>query len=216
MGFNSERLTMSPKDISEILFSIFNDDGYKIQGFKIKSKSPLVANIYSNEVETSIKFGSNYPKAEITRLITLYAYIEEILFRKDGGVIRLKNFPDISFGYEQSLISVLFSEKFSCSREMQELIDKTYTDETKKKIAEKCLHYGTEWATIVSQSVDFSGASDRDRKTLRSQCINFVVENVRNDVEEEYGSVILTYLLVFIIIPAVARFIITRLLEKYF
>lgn len=208
---------MSPKDISEILFSIFNDDGYQIQGFKIKSKSPLVANIYSNELETSIKFGSNYPRVEITRLITLYAYIEEILFRKDSGTIRLKNFPDISFGYEQSLLSVLFSQHSSCDQEMLQLIEEKYgNDKTRKKIAEKCLQYGGEWATIVSESVDFSGASDSDRKTLRSECINFVVENVRNDIEEEYGSVILTYLLVFIVIPAVARFIITRLLEKYF
>ena len=207
---------MSPKQVSEVLFSIFSDDGYKVNGITIKSESPLIGNIYSSEQQTSIKFGNNLPKAEIKRLITLYAYIEEIIFRQDGGVVRLKNFPDISFGYEQSLISVLFSEKFSCSREMHELIEKTYTDEKKKKIAEKCLHYGKEWATIVSQSGGFAEASSSDRKALRSQCINFVVENVRHDVEQEYGSVILTYLLVFIVIPAIARFIITRLLEKYF
>lgn len=207
---------MSPKQISEALFSIFSDEGYQVNGITIKSKSPLIGNIYSNDQQTSIKFGNNLPKAEIKRLITLYAYIEEIIFRKDGGVVRLKNFPDISFGYEQSLISVLFSEKFSCSREMHELIEETYTDEKKKKIAEKCLHYGTEWATIVSQSGGFAGASSGDKKALKSQCINFVVENVRHDVEQEYGSVILTYLLVFIVIPAIARFIITRLLEKYF
>jgi len=207
---------MSPKEISQILLSIFSDEGYTVQGFKIKSKSPLIANVYNEGSETSIKFGSNFPKAEITRLITLYVYIEEIIFRENGGVVRLKNFPDISFGYEQSLISVLFSDKFACSRELHQLIEETYTDEKKKKIAEKCLHYGTEWATIVSQSGGFAGASSNDRKALKSQCINFVVENVRHDVEQEYGSVILTYLLVFIVIPAIARFIITRLLEKYF
>jgi len=207
---------MSPKQISDTLASIFSDEGFSVQGFKIKSKSPLVANIYNENNETSIKFGSNFPKAEITRLITLYVYIEEIIFRESGGVVRLKNFSDISFGYEQSLLSVLFSDKFSCSRELHQLIEETYTDEKKKKIAQQCLHYGTEWATIVSQSGGFVGANDNDRKKLRSECINFVVENVRHDVEQEYGSVILTYLLVFIVIPAIARFIITRLLEKYF
>lgn len=207
---------MSPKEISQILLSIFSDEGYTVQGFKIKSKSPLIANVYNEGSETSIKFGPNLPKAEITRLITLYVYIEEILFKQDGGVVRLKNFPDISFGYEQSLLSVLFSNNFACDEDLHSLIEETYTDEKKKKIAEKCLHYGTEWATIVSQSGGFAGANSSDKKELKSQCINFVVENVRHDVEQEYGSVILTYLLVFIVIPAIARFIITRLLEKYF
>ena len=208
---------MSPKEISKILLAIFSDEGYSVQGFKIKSKSPLIPNVYSENNETSIKFGANLPRAEITRLITLYVYIEEILFKQDGGVVRLKNFPDISFGYEQSLLSLLFSHNFSCDEELNSLIEKTYSDETKKKIAKKCLHYGTEWATIVSQSGGFASASSSsDRRDLRSQCINFVVENVRHDVEQEYGSVILTYLLVFIVIPAIARFIITRLLEKYF
>lgn len=207
---------MSPKEISKILLSIFSEEGYSVQGFKIKSKSPLIANIYSENNETSIKFGQNLPKAEITRLITLYVYIEEILFKQDGGVVRLKNFPDISFGYEQSLLSVLFSNNFACDEDLQSLIEETYGDDTKKKIAHKCLHYGTEWTTIVSQSGGFAGASSSDKKELKSQCINFVIENVRHDIEKEYGSVILTYLLVFILIPAIARFIITRLLEKYF
>jgi hypothetical protein len=216
LGLDSERLKMSPKEISEVLFKIFSEEGYQVQSFKIKSKSPIVANVYSDDSETSIKFGTNYPKVEITRLITLYTYIEGLIFRKDGGVVRLKNFPDISFGYEESLLSILFSQNFSCHPELHVLIDETYTDATKKKIAEQCLHYGTEWATIVSQSRGFSNLNNNDRKNLRSQCINFVVDNVRNDIEKEYGSVILTYLLVFIVIPAIARFIITRLLEKYF
>ena len=207
---------MSPKETSKILSAIFSDEGYSVQGFKIKSKSPLVANIYREGNTTSIKFGANLPRAEITRLITLYVYIEEIIFKENGGTVRLKNFPDISFGYEQSLLSVLFSQDFASDQNINSLIEETYSDETRKKIAQKCLHYGTEWATIVSQSGGFSGASVRDKKDIRSKCIDFVVENVRHDVEQEYGSVILTYLLVFILIPAIARFIITRLLEKYF
>lgn len=208
---------MSPKEISEILFKIFSDDGHSVNGFNIKSKSPMTANIFSDGIQTSIKFGNNHPKAEITKLITLYVYIEELVFRKDGGVARLKNFPDINFGYDRSLLSIFFEQHFTQHQDIEDEIEKKYGgDSQKKKIADRCLQYGSEWATIVSRSSGFSGLNKQSRKALKSQCLDFVVENVKNDMEKEYGSVVLTYLLVFIIIPAIARFIIVRLLEKYF
>lgn len=211
---------MSPKEISEVLFSIFSDDGYQVGNFNIQSQSPTVANVFSDEQHTSIKFGQNRPKASIKRFITLYAYIEEIVFRKEGGSVKLKNFPDINFSYEKSLIS-FFEQQFGSDElkdnaSLAQEIDRKYTDSKKNKIAHQCLQYGTEWATIVSSSGGFAGINNSSKKELRSKCIDFVVENVRHDVEQEYGSVILTYLLVFIIIPAVARFVITKLLEKYF
>lgn len=208
---------MSPKEVSEILFQIFSDKGYSVKGFKIKSDSPLTANIFSDGVETSIKFGNNFPKAEITKLITLYVYIEELVFGKEGGIARLKNFPDIRFGYDQSLLSLFFEQHFTQHKDIEEEIEKKYgSDSQKKKIAQKCLHYGDEWATIVSRSGGFAESSKQSRQAAKRQCLDFVVENVKKDMEKEYGSVILTYLLVFIVIPAIARFIIVRLLEKYF
>jgi len=210
---------MSPKEISEVLFKIFSDEGFSVNGFKIKSESPLVANVYNDGERSTISFGTNYPKAEITRLITLYAYIEQLVFRKDGGTVRLKNFPDISFGYDKSSILDFLDHLTYAGHQCQieEEIKEKYSDDTKRKIAKDCLQYATEWATIVSQSGGFCEAGPSKRKELKRQCYNFVVENVReNAKEKKYGSVILTYLLVFIIIPAVARFIIVRLLEKYF
>ena len=209
---------MSPKQISEVLFQIFSDQGFSVNGFKIKSESPLVANVYNEDETTTISFGTNYPRAEITRLITLYAYIEQLVFRKDGGTVRLKNFPDISFGYDKSsVLNFLDHLTYAGECEIEKEIEEKYFDDTRRKIAKDCLHYATEWATIVSQSGGFSSAGPAKRKELKRQCYDFVVENVRKNAnEKKYGSVILTYLLVFIIIPAVARFIIVRLLEKYF
>jgi tryptophanase len=209
---------MSPKEISEVLFKIFSDEGFSVNGFKIKSESPLIANVYNEDETTTISFGTNYPRAEVTRLITLYAYIEQLVFRKDGGTVRLKNFPDISFGYDKSnILNFLDHLTYAGECEIEKEIEKKYSDDTRRKIAKDCLQYATEWATIVSQSDGFSGAGPAKRKELKRQCYDFVVENVRKEAnEKKYGSVILTYLLVFIIIPAVARFIIVRLLEKYF
>jgi hypothetical protein len=150
-------------------------------------------------------------------LITLYAYIEEISLGKSGGLIKLKNFPNINFSYEKSTIS-FFNENYQFQNDLFNEIETKYSDPIKKKIAHKCLQYGTEWATIVSQSGGFCELNYESKRNLKSQCLNFVIENVKRDFEneKEHGSVILTYLLVFIIIPAVARFIIVRLLEKYF
>lgn len=209
---------MSPKEISEVLFKIFSDEGFSVNGFKIKSESPLIANIYNEDETTTISFGTNYPRAEVTRLITLYAYIEQLVFRKEGGTVRLKNFPDISFGYDKSsILNFLDHLTYAGECEIEKEIEEKYSDDTRRKIAKDCLQYATEWATIVSQSGGFSGAGPAKKKELKRQCYDFVVENVRKNAnEKKYGSVILTYLLVFIIIPAVARFIIVRLLEKYF
>jgi len=209
---------MSPKEISEVLFKIFSDEGFTVNGFKIKSESPLIANVYSEDETTTISFGNNYPRAEITRLITIYAYIEQLVFRKDGGTVRIKNFPDISFGYDKSsILNFLDHLTYAGECEIEKEIENKYSDETRRKIAKDCLQYATEWATIVSQSGGFSDIGPTKKKELKRQCYDFVVENVRKEAnEKKYGSVILTYLLVFIIIPAVARFIIVRLLEKYF
>ena len=209
---------MSPKEISEVLFKIFSDEGFSVNGFKIKSESPLVANVYNEDEMTTISFGTNYPRAEITRLITLYAYIEQLVFRKEGGTVRLKNFPDISFGYDKSsILNFLDHLTYAGECEIEKEIEEKYSDDTRRKIAKDCLQYATEWATIVSQSGGFCDAGPSKRKELKRQCYDFVIENVKQNAnEQKYGSVILTYLLVFIIIPAVARFIIVRLLEKYF
>ena len=93
---------MSPKQIYEIISDLFTGKGIIVKGFKITTKTPTIATVrYDNEI-AEITFGENQPKAEITRLITLYAYIEKIVFGPEGGSIKLRNFPDFSFGYGES------------------------------------------------------------------------------------------------------------------
>ena len=71
---------MSPKQIYEIISDLFTGKGIIVKGFKITTKTPTIAAVrYDNEI-AEITFGENQPKAEITRLITIYAYIEKIVF----------------------------------------------------------------------------------------------------------------------------------------
>ena len=69
---------MSPREIYENISNLFNGEGILVKGFKITSKTPTVATVrFDNEI-AEITFGENQPKAEITKIITVYAHIEKI------------------------------------------------------------------------------------------------------------------------------------------
>ena len=65
---------MSPKEINEALKNLFDENGFEVSGFKVKSESPLVVNVNHAEDKTIIRFGTNNPRAEIKRFITFHAY----------------------------------------------------------------------------------------------------------------------------------------------
>ncbi len=215
---------MSPEDISKVLFAIFSDEGFEIKGFKIKSESPLVANIISSEEKTIIKFGSNYPRAEIRRFITFYAYIEEIVFGKQGGSIKLRNFPDIKFTYSDSVLSLLKENFTECSEKccssfpsINDEIDKKYSCKKENEIAKKCLQYAREWATISSQSgVDFAKSTNFEKRNLKKDCYNFVKDSVEDDARNKYKSVFLTFILVTVILPAIISWVVGKILDELF
>ena len=208
---------MTQKEVSEIVNSIFTD-GYDINGVTIQSESPVVAHILNEEGSTRIDFGSNNPKAVIKRFITFYAYIEEIYLGKDKGSIKLRNFQDINFTYETGVSILSFLEaQFSENSEMKDLIEEKYSCSRDKKIAESCLQYAEQWATIVSRSGGFADTRECDEKRLKSECYKFVIDNVKRDAKEKrFGFGIGMYLLIFILIPTICKFIVYKLLEKYF
>ena len=204
---------MSPKDVKEVLCSIFSDEGYEIKGFKVKSKSPLIANVYSDDGRIDIKFGSNLPKAEITRFITVYAYIEQIVLGETGASVKLRNFPDISLKYDNfSEEGNSFTLNFS---NLQEEIDDKYCEKSHRDIAKKCLQYAEEWATICHQSgITFENADYADRYVMYNQCYDFVKENIEQDIKDRYGSVILTWLFAYVVLPMIIKWIVNRVLER--
>lgn len=203
---------MSPKEAKELLSNMFSEDGGEVNGVKIYAKSPSSFVISENEDKSIlIYFPKQKPTASVKRLITISVVVESVLLKEEHAVLEFKNFPKIPIPYDgffgiPSKVDV---------RSIQKTISQKYSGK-KEKIANLCLFYGDEWARISSQATCFRSASCAEKKILKKQCIDFVTENVKKDMEQQYGSVILTYLLVFIVIPAVARFVITRLLEKYF
>jgi hypothetical protein len=209
---------MSPKEINIALRNIFNGNGLEAKGFMIKADSPVKTTITHQDNTTIITFIDNLPRAEITRFITLKAYIEEITFGEDGGSIKLRNFPDINFGYDSnSLLDFLNKNIPYDFGSMDSQISEKYCDDNKKEIAKKCLQYTREWSTMsMSAGVDFSNADKCQRKSLKRDCYNFVYENVEQDVKEKYGSVFLTFILLTVILPAIISWIVHRVLDELF
>jgi len=206
---------MSPREIYDSISDLFTDKGILVKGFKIKSKTPSVVTVrYDNDI-AEITFGENQPRAEITKIITIYAYIEKIIFGPEGGSIKLRNFPDFSFGYGDETATVKFC-RFDNSDICNE-IEVKYSKKSYKDIAKKCLQYSEEWATMcMGRGVTFDNADYFDRYTLKDQCYNFVYENIVDDAEEKYGSIILTWVFLYIILPTIIRWIINRFLDKLF
>ena len=209
---------MSPKEINIALRNIFNGNGLEAKGFMIKADSPVKANITHEENTTIIKFNENLPRAEITRFITLKAYIEEITFGQDGGSIKLRNFPDIHFGYDSdSLLDFLNKNVPYNFGSMDNEIEDKYSDGNKREIAKKCLQYARQWSTMsMSAGVDFSDVSSCQKKVLRKDCYNFVKENVEQDVKKKYGSVFLMFVLLSVILPAIISWIVHQVLDELF
>lgn len=206
---------MSPKEINVTLRNLFNGNGIEVKGFKIKAESPCVANISHGNNTTIIKFGENQPRAEITKLITFYAYIEQIVFGEEGGSVKLRNFPDFSFGYGDSADTLKFCN-FN-NADIYAEIEGKYSKKSYKDIAKKCLQYSEEWATMcMGKGVTFDNADYFDRYTLKDQCYNFVYDNVVEDAEKKYGSIILTWIFLYVILPTIIRWIINRFLDKLF
>lgn len=205
---------MSPREIYQSISSIFNGEGIVVKGFKVTSKTPTVANITYGADIAEITFGQNQPKAEITRIITMYAHIEKIVFGPEGGSIKLRNFPDFSFGYGEEVTHKFV--RFDNSDIYAEIEGK-YAKKSYKDIAKKCLQYSEEWATMsMCNGITFDNADYFDRWKLKDQCYNFVYDNVVEDAEKRYGSIVITWIFLYIILPTIIKWIINRFLDKLF
>lgn len=209
---------MSPKEINVALRNIFNGNGLDAKGFKIKADTPVNALITHEENVTKIVFSENLPRAEITKIITLKAYIEQITFGEEGGSIKLRNFPDIHFGYDSNSLLEFLEKNIPYNfGSMDNQIEEKYSDGNKREIAKKCLQYAREWSTMsMSAGVNFADASSCEKKALRKDCYNFVKENVEEDVRKKYGSVFLMFILLTVILPAIIQWVVHKVLDELF
>ena len=207
---------MSPKEIHKILLEVFTKKGTVFNGVTLSCVSPAsIVITKEDEDRIRIDFHENQPVASFKRFITFSETVQSITLKEGSGFVVLKNFPSIPFGYDSFFFEPSSLTKSINITDIESEINKKYCKRD-QEIAKLCLHYAKEWATISSQVVCFENADKCERRKLKGQCFDFVMENVKKDVEKKHGSVILTYILLVLILPAVAKFIINKLLEKYF
>lgn len=199
------------KDIKNIIDQIFSDLGYSINNVNIQFPQPLNIEITKEQDTISLDFVKNTPKISWKKFITLSARIDGIALHKSGGTLKLKYLPDVDFSYEAKQESLFGMHNFE---EIKESIYSEYNDDARQKLALRCLQYGTEWATIASQSSKFANASKDEQKLLKQQCKAFIRENIKN--EEKHGSAILTFILIYVLLPVVLKFIVERIFRKLF
>jgi len=203
--------------VKDILKSVFSDIGYKTSSLSFQCPSPLGVSIADNKDGVNIDFTDpkSLPIATVEKLIKFNLSILGVSLGETGGVIKIKFFPDIKFDYNGT---VKFGAMNNMAYEMiSQEIESEYGDPERKKIAQRCLQYGSEWATIVSASqTEPTTYSERDKRKLKKQCYNFIYENIKNDKEIECGFVILSVILLNFVLPVIIGWIVTKILNNWF
>lgn len=202
----------------EMLHKVFND-GLEIGGMKVNCKSPTNININCSDDIITIDFQENLPKANVKKIISLSFNIQGFVLRKENGTVKIKHFPDIIFDYKEQNSKAIGAYEIDSIdfSQIEEEILREYDDENREKMASKCLQYARDWATIANYGgVSFKDCSTSEQRKLKQQCSEFIKESIKNDEDVKYGSVILTFILLQIILPIIIKWIVERVFRKLF
>lgn len=201
--------------IKDIIDAIFSENGYSIQKFNIQFPHPLDIKIVKESDERiSLQFTRLFPKISWKKFITLSANVNGIVLDENGGVLKLKYFPDIPFKYDDSKNT--FGDTSFDFSDIREDINKSYDDQESRFLANKCLQYAEEWATIASAGFSFKSANGREKCRLKRDCKNFIVSNLKQDKELQAGSVVITFLFFYVVLPVVLKFVLEKIFQKLF
>jgi hypothetical protein len=209
-------MKIQAQQIRDIVDAIFSNMGYDVKNFNIQFPHPLDIKIVRDEKDNIVlKFTESLPKVTWKRFITLTARISGISLGEKEGILMLRYLPDVPFSYDDQSTEAIFGQSLDFS-EVYADINEAYQDEERRILANRCLHYASEWATIANQSGSFSDTSSCNRRKLKKDCKNFVMDNIKNDSEIQAGSVIITFLFFYVVLPVVLKFVLERLFKKLF
>jgi hypothetical protein len=198
------------KLLKDILDKVFASDGYTLDNFNIKIGQPLSTSFAIEEDKIALKFLQNFPKISWKKFITISAWIQGIDLTSTGGTLKIKYFPDIKFSFGATKEENFASQPMIDLSPIKEELKTRFPDEERQKLASLCLQYAEEWATICHSQ----GMTRQDFKNpkLKKDCYNFVKESIDN--ETKHGSVILTIILLYVVLPVVLRWIIDRMFSQ--
>lgn len=204
---------MNIVDIKNIIDKAFSKSGHEISNYSIFLPSPLSIEIEQRLDGINIVFKNNLPVVKTKKLfIPITTQLESIFFGKNDGLFKLKNFPSLKFSYSDKKGEMRFASRSHVNlNKLEKEISTQYTDEKRKNIALLSLEYATEWATISSDNgVDFSTCGAENKKRLYNDCYNFVYENIVNSKKVNPTSAVLSFVLLYFILPAIVNWVLKR------
>jgi hypothetical protein len=89
------------KKVYDVLTSISSKKGFKVDKFTITAKSPVTAQITMSDGNVDIDFLDNTPVVTVRKIIRISISVLGITLMPSGGIIRLDNFPDMPFDYDE-------------------------------------------------------------------------------------------------------------------
>jgi hypothetical protein len=208
-------MSIDIEQIKKIVHDLFSKDGYKISNFGVSCPNDLGINVKKNDDSIDILFTKSLPTAFLEKFIKFSVSLQGVSLGLTKGYIRLKNFPDIPINYGVKNQDIISSSNYVNVDDIYADIDAEYQDEGRKKIAQKCLQYASEWTTIVcSNGVDLKESKPLERKKLKKQCCQFVKENIQNE-KDNYGFAIIGTIILFYLLPIIINWVVTKLLNKW-
>ena len=210
---------MDIEKIKEIVEQFFSTSGYQVSNMKIFVPTYLSLNMNKTDEGIDIDFIKNLPSVQTKKLlIPITVQVEGVCLGQTGGSVKLKYFPDFTFTYDFDPSAQNFGakpNKYSLSA-FNESIDKQFPDPERNRIAKLALKYTNEWANIVQRNCEPRSFSRSERKKLREQCKKFVQENMVKSKEIEAKSAVLTFILLYFVLPAVINWVVKKFLDNWF
>lgn len=206
---------MDLNEIKLIIDQVFSKDGYKVGNFNFACPTNLSVDISKSDDSLNIAFNGDLPTVKTKKLfIPFNVGVQGLSLSEETGTIKIKNFPDIKFSYQEKSEENFGSAKNKFDSDSFSMeIDKEFKDNERRRVAHTAFKYAREWLEVASQSTD---CTVQNKKKLISQCEKFVHEKMTKSKDIEAKSAILTFVLIYFVLPAVINWVVKKMIEKYF
>jgi len=206
---------MDLNQIKLIVDQVFSKDGYKVGNFNFACPTNLSVDINKSDDSLNITFNGDLPTVKTKKLfIPFNVGVQGLSLSEETGTIKIKNFPDIKFSYQEKSEENFGSAKNKFDSDSFSMeIDKEFKDNERRRVAHTAFKYAREWLEVASQSTD---CTVQNKKKLISQCEKFVHEKMTKSKDIEAKSAILTFVLIYFVLPAVINWVVKKMIEKYF
>lgn len=214
---------MTVSEIKNIVNKVFSEEGFRFLNFSFVCPNNIHLTFEKGSKSINIDFTQEMPHVKVKKmLIPMTIYVEGLFLGEESGSIKLKYFPDIYFEYAAFKEGQEnFSSEFPVGNntEIEECYDeitKKYPDEERRMIARLSLQYTKQWAEILKTTRnDSKELSVVQKDSLKRDCENFVIENVKKSKKVKARSAILSFVLLYIIIPSVVNWVVKKFLERF-